>query len=95
MAITSTRGWMKRLGRNWKRLHKWVYAVGVLAVLHYIWVAKVAGGKPTIYAVILAILLIARIPPVRRQLAKIGRGVRNKMPAQPKIKTAPASPVKA
>jgi len=40
LAITSTKGWMKSLGRNWKRLHKLVYAAGVLAVLHYFWLVK-------------------------------------------------------
>ncbi len=35
LAITSTKGWIRRLGRNWARLHKLVYAIGVLAVLHF------------------------------------------------------------
>jgi methionine sulfoxide reductase heme-binding subunit len=37
LAITSTKGWMKRLGRNWKRLHQLVYLAGIFAVLHYLW----------------------------------------------------------
>ena len=68
LAITSTKGMQKRLGKAWKKLHRWVYAAGLLAVIHYIWVVKVPFGKPTLYAVILAVLLIARIPVVRNWL---------------------------
>jgi len=85
LAITSTRGWMRRLGRNWKQLHKWVYAAGILAVLHYIWVVKIAVGRPVVYALVLALLLIARIVPVRRVLASTGRRLRKQAPPRPKL----------
>lgn len=69
LAITSTRGWMRRLGRNWKRLHRLVYAAGMLAVLHFLWQAKAAEREePLIYATVLALLLLVRTPPVRRWL---------------------------
>ncbi|MBW7884736.1 MAG: sulfoxide reductase heme-binding subunit YedZ, partial [Caldilineaceae bacterium] len=42
LAITSTRGWMRRLGKNWKRLHRLAYGAGVLATLHFLWQAKAA-----------------------------------------------------
>lgn len=71
LALTSTRGWMQRLGKAWKRLHRLVYVAAILAVLHYIWVAKVAFGSPTLYAVILAVLLLARVPYVRRALGRL------------------------
>jgi len=57
LAITSTKGWIKRLGRNWARLHKLVYAVGVLAVLHFWWLVKSDIREPALYAGILAVLL--------------------------------------
>ena len=57
LAITSTKGWMKRLGRNWGRLHKLVYAIGVLAVLHFWWLVKSDIREPLLYAAILAVLL--------------------------------------
>lgn len=57
LAITSTRGWIRRLGRNWARLHKLVYAVGVLAVLHFWWLVKSDVREPALYAAILAVLL--------------------------------------
>jgi len=57
LALTSTRGWMRRLGRNWGRLHRLVYAVATLAVLHFWWVVKSDFREPLLYAAILAVLL--------------------------------------
>lgn len=69
LAITSTRGWMKRLGIRWKQLHKLVYIAGLLAVTHYIWVVKTDYRLPLAIGVVLVLLLIARIPLVRKYLA--------------------------
>ncbi|RYZ73659.1 MAG: protein-methionine-sulfoxide reductase heme-binding subunit MsrQ [Lysobacteraceae bacterium] len=57
LALTSTKGWIRRLGRNWARLHKLVYAIGVLAVLHFWWLVKSDIREPLLYATILALLL--------------------------------------
>ncbi|WP_434027809.1 protein-methionine-sulfoxide reductase heme-binding subunit MsrQ [[Pseudomonas] boreopolis] len=57
LAITSTQGWMRRLKRAWGRLHKLVYAIGLLAVLHFWWVVKSDIREPAMYAAILAVLL--------------------------------------
>jgi methionine sulfoxide reductase heme-binding subunit len=61
LAITSTQGWIRRLGRNWGKLHKVVYAVGVLAVLHFWWLVKSDIREPLLYASILAVLLGWRV----------------------------------
>lgn len=61
LAITSTRGWIKRLGRRWGLLHRAVYAVGILAVLHFFWLVKADLREPLIYAAILALLLGLRL----------------------------------
>ena len=61
LAVTSTAGWIKRLGRNWARLHKLVYAVAVLAVLHFWWLVKSDIREPALYAGIIALLLGWRI----------------------------------
>lgn len=61
LALTSTRGWMRRLGRRWSQLHRLVYAVGVLAVLHYLWLVKSDLREPLMYAGILALLLGLRL----------------------------------
>lgn len=57
LAITSTRGWMRRLGRRWGQLHKAVYVIAVLAVLHFWWLVKSDIREPALYAAILAFLL--------------------------------------
>ena len=63
LAATSTRGMMRRLGRNWQRLHRAVYAIGVLAILHYIWLVKADLLEPLIYAAVLILLLVVRWRP--------------------------------
>jgi sulfoxide reductase heme-binding subunit YedZ len=69
LAITSTKGWQKRLGRNWKRLHKLAYVAGVAAVIHFLWLAKAAEDwEPLLYGLILALLLLVRVPTVRRRI---------------------------
>lgn len=62
LAATSTTRMVKRLGaRTWRWLHRLVYLVGVLAVLHYLWLAKKGVNGPYWYAVVLAILLGIRL----------------------------------
>jgi len=65
LAITSTQGWRKRLGKNWKRLHRLVYLASVLAIVHFAWQVKDIG-EPLRYGAVLALLLILRISGVRR-----------------------------
>jgi sulfoxide reductase heme-binding subunit YedZ len=63
LAATSTRGMMRRLGRNWQSLHRAVYVIGVLAILHYIWLVKADLLEPLIYAAVLILLLVVRWRP--------------------------------
>lgn len=61
LAITSTRGWMGRLGRRWQLLHRLIYVSAAAAVVHFLWKVKVVVGEPVYYAVILGVLLSFRI----------------------------------
>ena len=61
LAATSTRGWMRRLGRRWGQLHKLVYAIGIAAVVHFWWLVKSDIREPALYAGILAPLLAWRL----------------------------------
>lgn len=70
LALTSTRGWQKRLGKNWKRLHTAVYVAGILAVVHFLWLVKDVR-EPLRYAALLALLLLLRIPRVRRAVSRV------------------------
>jgi len=61
LAITSTTGWIRRLGgKRWNRLHKLVYATGVIAVLHYWWLVKADVHRPLTYGAIVLVLLAFR-----------------------------------
>lgn len=71
LAITSTTGWMRRLGRRWKRLHQVVYVAAVLAVLHFTWSVKADIRVPLQFAGLLGLLLVARWPPVRRAARRL------------------------
>jgi sulfoxide reductase heme-binding subunit YedZ len=68
LAITSTQGWRKRLGKNWKRLHRLVYLAGILAIVHFVWLAK-DNREPLLYGAVLALLLIMRLPGVRKAVS--------------------------
>ncbi len=72
LAITSNRAMMRRLGRNWQRLHRLVYLCGLLGVLHYIWLVKADLLEPLVYAALLALLLAARWRPKRSNRAPSG-----------------------
>jgi methionine sulfoxide reductase heme-binding subunit len=62
LALTSTKGWIRRLGgRNWQRLHRLIYVTAILGVIHYWWLVKADIRKPERYAFLLAILLLYRI----------------------------------
>ena len=61
LALTSTKGWIRRLGRRWQLLHRLIYVSGVAAAIHYLWKVKVAIGWPVYYAVAIALLLIFRL----------------------------------
>jgi len=76
LAITSTKGWIRRLGRRWQTLHRLVYISAFSACLHFVWKVKVVIGEPVYYAAILGVLLgfrlLWRIRPsrgIRRQPA--------------------------
>ena len=62
LAATSTTRMVKRLGgRNWQRLHRLVYVIGILAILHFLWLAKKGRQEPFYYAAVLALLLGIRL----------------------------------
>jgi sulfoxide reductase heme-binding subunit YedZ len=70
LAVTSTKGWMRRLGKKWKRLHRGVYLAALLAVTHFIWLVKSDIREPLLYGVVLVVLLILRIAGVRRRVSR-------------------------
>jgi sulfoxide reductase heme-binding subunit YedZ len=67
LAVTSTKGWQRRLGKTWKKLHRWVYLAGVLVIFHYIWVQKSDIREPILWGTILGVLLLLRVPAIRKR----------------------------
>lgn len=61
LAVTSTNAMMRRLGSHWARLHRIVYPLAMLAVLHYFWLVKRDTTTPTLYALVLGGLLGYRV----------------------------------
>lgn len=60
LAATSTRGWIRRLGRNWIRIHRLVYPAACLGLLHYTWGQKADLRGPVVAGTVLAALLLYR-----------------------------------
>jgi sulfoxide reductase heme-binding subunit YedZ len=73
LAITSTRGWRRRLGRRWGYLHWLVYPAAIIAVSHFVWQEKADIREPLIYGGAVFLLLVARIPVVRKAISRRGR----------------------
>lgn len=61
LAVTSTNGWIRRLGRNWKKLHRLVYLAAILGIWHFFWQVKLDTREPLIYTLILVTLLGYRV----------------------------------
>ncbi|HTV50287.1 MAG TPA: protein-methionine-sulfoxide reductase heme-binding subunit MsrQ [Steroidobacteraceae bacterium] len=68
LAITSTNRMMRRLGRRWVQLHRLIYLIAILGVIHYYWQVKRDVREPLLYAGMLAVLLGYRF--VRRWRAR-------------------------
>ena len=84
LAVTSTRGWIRRLGKGWTRLHRLVYLAGLLGVIHYYWRVKADTRAPAVFAAIFVALMLLRLrwpapksnaPPRREPGGASGRSV--------------------
>lgn len=62
LALTSTKGWIRRLGgKRWQALHRLIYVIALCGVIHYYWLVKSDHRLPLLYGAILAILLLYRL----------------------------------
>ncbi len=68
LALTSTRGWQRRLGKAWRKVHRLVYVAGGLVVVHYAWAVKSDIREPLIWGGVIGLGLLVRIGAVRRLL---------------------------
>lgn len=61
LVLTSTKTMQKRLGRNWAKLHRLVYVIAVLGIIHFVWQSKADLNEPLSYALVLIVLLGVRV----------------------------------
>ncbi|MBI4788849.1 MAG: sulfoxide reductase heme-binding subunit YedZ [Chloroflexi bacterium] len=71
LALTSTKGSMRRLGQTWRRLHAWVYLAALLVIVHFVWLVKLDVREPLAYGAIVAALLAIRLSPVRQAIRRV------------------------
>ena len=89
LAITSTAGWIRRLGgKRWQTLHRSIYIAAICGVIHYYWLVKSDVRKPLFYAALVSILLLWRLG---NWLAKKGRLAPAKTDPKPDMNRASAS----
>ncbi len=86
LALTSTKGAMRRLGKRWKSLHRLVYLAALLAVVHFLWLVKADVREPLAYGAVVVGLLALRLRPVRRALTRLRQRCRR--PADPAVKAS-------
>jgi len=87
LVLTSTKGMMRRLGRRWQKLHRLVYAIAVLALLHFLWLVKADHREPLAYMGLFAFLMLWRIP-----WAALRERIVVRTQARPALATARISP---
>jgi methionine sulfoxide reductase heme-binding subunit len=81
LAITSTKGWILRLGgKRWQTLHRLIYVIALCGVVHYYWLVKSDHRLPLLYAAILSVLLLYRL----------SASLLKRRPATASISTSPA-----
>ena len=78
LAVTSTTGWIRRLGKRWGMLHRVVYVAAGLGALHFFWKVKADTREPLIFIGILVVLLLLRLPVVSRRVSAFRAGRRNR-----------------
>jgi len=70
LAVTSSEKMVRLLKKNWKKIHRLIYIIGIFGVLHYIWLSKTIFFKPLIFLILLIILLLFRIK-ITKSVSKI------------------------
>jgi len=61
LAVTSTKGWIRRLGKKWTALHRLIYVTALAGVVHYIWLVKKDEAKPFMWAFVFGVLMLWRV----------------------------------
>jgi len=70
LAITSTKAWVRRLGRDWARLHRLVYVAAITGTIHYLWAVKKDTFFPLVYLAVFSLLLGYRLISARQKSSR-------------------------
>lgn len=73
LAITSTKGWVRRLGKRWTKLHRLVYLAAITGTIHYLWAVKKDTFFPAVYLAVFALLLAYRVIAARQRSRRAPR----------------------
>lgn len=74
LALTSNQWSMRKLGKNWKKLHWLVYPAGLLAIVHFFWLVKHTYARPVFFGTILILLLFTRLTPIKQRILRWRQG---------------------
>lgn len=86
LALTSNQWSMRKLGKNWKKLHRLVYPAGLLAIVHFFWLVKHTYVRPTLFGLVLLLLLLTRLTPIKQRILRWRQGGRGaSRPGKPPI----------
>lgn len=80
LAITSNKWSQRKLGKKWRSLHKLVYIIILLALIHFWWLVKNVYYMPFLYSAVVTLLLLVRWPPVKQRALRWGRQMRRRSP---------------
>ena len=76
LAITSTKGWVRRLGKKWVTLHRLIYVAAITGTIHYLWAVKKDTFFPVVYLAVFALLLGYRAIAARQRAVVRGAQAR-------------------
>lgn len=65
LAVTSSTRMIQRLGRKWRKLHRLVYVIGCLGILHYLWLVKLDIRDPVLFGMVFIAFMLLRLPHLR------------------------------
>ena len=88
LAVTSTAGMIRRLGKRWQQLHRLVYVAAIAGVIHFYWLVKADISRPAQYGAVLALLLGFRLfVKLRPRIAARSRPVDSRLVASSDAET--------
>jgi sulfoxide reductase heme-binding subunit YedZ len=77
LAVTSPRFMVRKMGKNWKKLHRLIYPAAFLASFHFLWLVKSDIREPLLYFALFTILMLLRLPSVQENTPLISRWFRS------------------